>query len=117
MCTIFLRTRSTHIDPLDNLPYDSPQQTPHADSAIKQHWDNVWFLWGHSNTGHSPYVGSMLAHRLRRWPNIEPTHGQCFVFAGNVSPIVALPAPITGQYNKGIQYLSPEGLRGKNSIS
>ena len=19
----------------------------------------------------------MLAHRLRRWPNIEPTHGQC----------------------------------------
>ena len=24
----------------------------------------------------------MLAHRLRRWPNIEPTHGQCPVFAG-----------------------------------
>ena len=35
-----------------------------------------------ANTGHCPCVGSMLAHRLRRWPNIEPTHGQCPVFAG-----------------------------------
>ena len=24
----------------------------------------------------------MLVHRLRRWPNIEPTMGQCIVFAG-----------------------------------
>ena len=26
--------------------------------------------------------GSMLAHRLRRWPNIDPTLGQRLVFAG-----------------------------------
>ena len=37
-----------------------------------------------ANTGHCPCVGSMLAHRLRRWPNIEPTHGQCPVFAGYI---------------------------------
>ena len=24
----------------------------------------------------------MLVHHPRRWPNIEPTHGQCPVFAG-----------------------------------
>ena len=24
----------------------------------------------------------MLGHRLRRWPNIEPTLGQCIVFVG-----------------------------------
>ena len=35
-----------------------------------------------ANTGHCPCVGSMLGNRLRRWPNIEPTHGQCPVFAG-----------------------------------
>ena len=28
----------------------------------------------------------MLAHRLRRWPNIEPTMGQCIVFAGLNEP-------------------------------
>ena len=26
----------------------------------------------------------MLAHRLRRWPNIEQTSGRCVVFAGIV---------------------------------
>ena len=26
----------------------------------------------------------MLGHRLRRWPNIEPTLGKCIVFAGVV---------------------------------
>ena len=32
------------------------------------------------NTSHSAIVGSMLVHRLRRWPNIEPTMVQCLVF-------------------------------------
>ena len=31
---------------------------------------------------HWPNVGSMLGHRLRRWPSIEPTVDQCIVFAG-----------------------------------
>ena len=35
-----------------------------------------------ANTGHCPCVVSMLAQRRRRWANIEPTHGQCLVFAG-----------------------------------
>ena len=35
-----------------------------------------------ANTVHCPIVGSMLVHRQRRWPNIEPTMGQCTVFAG-----------------------------------
>ena len=30
-------------------------------------------------------VGSMLGHRLRRWPNIEPTMGECLVFDGQHS--------------------------------
>ena len=28
-----------------------------------------------TNTIHQPNVGPMLVHRLRRWPNIEPTLG------------------------------------------
>ena len=35
-----------------------------------------------ANTGHSPNVVSMLAHRLRRWPNIETALGECPVFPG-----------------------------------
>ena len=34
-----------------------------------------------SDTRYQPSVGSMLAHRLRRWPNIETTLGERFVFA------------------------------------
>ena len=36
-----------------------------------------------ANTRHSPNVVSMLAHRLRRWPNIGTALGECLVFAGN----------------------------------
>ena len=35
-----------------------------------------------ADTRHWPNVGSMLADRLRRRPNIEPTLGQRLVFAG-----------------------------------
>ena len=38
-----------------------------------------------ANTGHSPNAVSMLAHRLRRWPNIETTLGDCPLFAGKVA--------------------------------
>ena len=34
--------------------------------------------------GHSPDAVSMLAHRLRRWPNIETASGECSVFAGHL---------------------------------
>ena len=33
------------------------------------------------NTGFSPVTGSMLGHRLRWWPSIEPVPGERFVFA------------------------------------
>ena len=32
---------------------------------------------------HEPNVGSMLVHRLRRWPRIDPALGHCLVFAGS----------------------------------
>ena len=35
-----------------------------------------------ATTGHLPNAVSMLAHRLRRWPNIETALGECPVFAG-----------------------------------
>ena len=35
-----------------------------------------------ANTRHSPNAVSMLAHRLRRWPNIETALGEFIVFAG-----------------------------------
>ena len=35
-----------------------------------------------ANTRRQPNVGLMLAHRLRRWPNINSTLGQRVVFAG-----------------------------------
>ena len=35
------------------------------------------------NTKHSPNVGTMLAHRLRRRPNIVPTLCERLVFAGH----------------------------------
>ena len=34
------------------------------------------------NTRHSPKVISILDQRRRRWANIEPTWGECRVFAG-----------------------------------
>ena len=34
------------------------------------------------NTKHSPNAVLMLAHRLRRWPNIETALGESLVFAG-----------------------------------
>ena len=37
-----------------------------------------------ANTRHSVNVGIMLAHRLRRWPNIITTSAECFVLAGYI---------------------------------
>ena len=37
-----------------------------------------------ANTGHSPSAVLMLAHRLRRWPDIETALGECPVFAGRI---------------------------------
>ena len=42
--------------------------------------------WGQcvhpKNTRHSPNEGTVVAHRLRRWPSIVPTLGECLVLAG-----------------------------------
>ena len=35
-----------------------------------------------ANTRRLLKIGSMLAHRLRRWANIEPALGERLVFAG-----------------------------------
>ena len=45
---------------------------------------NVW-TWATAiaeNAKHSPNLGTMLAHRLRRWVNIAPTLCKRLVFAG-----------------------------------
>ena len=34
------------------------------------------------NMGRWPDAGLMLAHRLRRWPNINPALGERLVFGG-----------------------------------
>ena len=34
-----------------------------------------------ANKRHSPNAVSMLAHRLRRWTNIQTALGECLVFA------------------------------------
>ena len=36
-----------------------------------------------ANTSHSSNAVLMLAHRLRRWTNIETALDECLVFAGN----------------------------------
>ena len=36
-----------------------------------------------ANTRYLAITGSMLVHRLRRWPNIEPEMAQCLVFSRN----------------------------------
>ena len=35
-----------------------------------------------ANMRHWPNAGLIMAHHLRRWANIGPALGQCFVFAG-----------------------------------
>ena len=39
-----------------------------------------------ANTRHSPNAVSMLAHRLRRWPNIETALSVCWVCHASVNP-------------------------------
>ena len=39
-----------------------------------------------ANTTRLPNAGSMLAHRLRRWPIIDPALGKRVVFAGRWGP-------------------------------
>ena len=49
-------------------------------------WVTVWVLGGllaieaNPNARLKPTAGSMPAHRLRRWPTINPTLCQCLVF-------------------------------------
>ena len=48
-----------------------------------------------ANTEHSPKAVSMLAHRLRRWPNIETAVGECPVFAEVIqTPGYILPSQV-----------------------
>ena len=50
-----------------------------------QFWNSSRFWYGNpADTRHWPKAGSMLVLRLRRRPNIEPTLGQCLVFAGKM---------------------------------
>ena len=43
----------------------------------------------------------MLAHRQRRWFNIETTRGQCHVFAGEVGGVHGANRSVTIQLDEG----------------
>ena len=59
------------------------QQTRGIHPMLFQCWPTVFYAGPiPTNTGHSLNVVSMLAHRLRRWPNIETALGECPVFPG-----------------------------------
>ena len=36
--------------------------------------------YNRASSRNQPNVGSMLAHRLRRWPNVEPALGESLMF-------------------------------------
>ena len=57
-----------------------------------------------ANTRHSPTAVSMLAHRLRRWPNIETALCECPVFAG-----IALYCIHTNALYTELDYTQPTG--------
>ena len=80
------------------IPRYQPQLTPWVPRArldVKGHRVQSVLSPGHQlsliggncprNTRRWPKVGLMLAHRLRRWPNNNPTSGQRLVFAGTWS--------------------------------
>ena len=58
------------------------QQTEHIGAVLVERWSNAsnaaTTLY-QQNKSLNTHVGSMLAHRLRRLPNIEPTWGDTFV--------------------------------------
>ena len=82
----------------ENTTYRSNVGPPFT--ALAQHWPTCvvfaslahihfptspsWYIMSNpSNTRNRPNVGSMLGHRLRRWPNIGPALGPCLVIDGN----------------------------------
>ena len=65
-------------------------ETSFTESTLDQHWTNISVFAENScvysavpaNTRRLTNVDSILAHRLRRWPNIKPTLVHHLVFAG-----------------------------------
>ena len=64
-----------------------------------------------ANARRSPNVESMLAHRLRRWPNTDPTLGQRLVFAGSSSST----KPFTLHPANPSRFPSSGGVRGSRN--
>ena len=70
---------------------------------------DLWSLYPASQQTRD--IVPILVHRLRRWPNIEPTMGQCIVFAGLNEP--STPVCFThGGGEHPMQYQRP----GKHAI-
>ena len=59
-----------------------------------------------ANTGHSPNAVSMLAHRFRRWPNIETALGDCCVTAKTNTTRV----PTNSLYFVALYFSMPQSL-------
>ena len=67
-------------------------QSQPTSSTLVQHCRNVkkmfsvyWVYIYPANTRHSPNVCTMLAQRLRRWPNFVPALRECLVLLGSTS--------------------------------
>ena len=72
-----------HVGPAAQPISDSMGQIVYdAGPTLLQHWDcRILSRSTPVNTCHSPNTGSMLAQRIRRWPDIETALGDCPVFA------------------------------------
>ena len=63
------------------------ENTEHVNTLLAECWSNIAHVRSASRCDSvlerlSANVGTMLAQRLRRWPNIVPTVAERFVFAG-----------------------------------
>ena len=58
-----------------------------------------------SNMRHSPIVGSMLGQRRRGWAVIDPTMGECFMFAGQVNAFRSMLAELLTNFAQVCQTL------------
>ena len=60
-----------------------PRRRANINPALyRVRWETINLETSPSTTRRSSNIGTMLAHRLRRWPNIVPTLDERRVFAG-----------------------------------
>ena len=74
---------------LENAWLQSSENMDLFDKNVKDFKHQIFYL-RQLEIFTSPYVGGMLFHRLRRWPNVEPELGVCRVGAGYMNVVTGL---------------------------